>query len=142
MLENISAKVKNTKVFGVPIGDAILLLVGLGVSDALIPIVNKVAKLPIISGAGLAALVKIPAVEKVLGPTMSNVLSATSIAVGTDEQFAVRGKVESLLSSVTGVVPGLAPSTPVHTSGIPESISTPVVNNMSEQERRILATMS
>ena len=140
-LENISSKIKQTKIFGIPIGDSILLLIGLGVSDSLIPAVSRIIPIPqlsgILSGAAIGAVSKVPAVERLLGPTMANVISATAVAVGVDYQIGLKAEVQSLVSSVL----------PVKTSGVITggvSSAAPVSlgqADVSEQERRILETL-
>ena len=138
-LESISSRVKESKIFGIPIGDSLLLLIGLGINDALIPAVSRLIPIPQVSGllggAALGVVSKLPIVERFLGPTMANVISATAVAVGLDQQLAVRAKVQSLLSSVM----------PVKTAGIVTSEASQAVPvslgqaDVSEQERRILA---
>ena len=143
-LERISSRIQDVKVFNVPIGDAILLLAGLGINDALVPAISKFIPIPnlsaVIGGSAIGAISKLPAVERILGPTMSNVISATAVATGLDYQIGIRDKVRNLVSSITG-----GKTTTVSTGGISAIESSPAVSlgqaDISEQERRILATM-
>lgn len=139
MLEKLVGKIKDTKFAGVPIGDALLLLVGLGINDALVPTLTRLVKFPILSGASIAFLSKLPMSERFLGPTMANVISATAIAVGVEDTIALKARVQAFISSITGRI---APTAGAITSGA--SSNTPVSLgqvNISEQERRILETL-
>ncbi|OQX87768.1 MAG: hypothetical protein B6D55_02345 [Candidatus Omnitrophica bacterium 4484_70.2] len=137
MLERLTSTVKNLRIADIPVGDAILLLIGLGVNEAVIPTIARLIRLgnlPSVVGAGLGIVVKMPAVERFLGPTLANVLSATAIAEGIDQQFNVRARTESVLSKF---LPGVSTSG-IETSGI-EEVAKLGQAEVSEQERRIVS---
>ena len=140
-LERISSRIKETKIFGIPIGDSLLLLIGLGVNDALIPAVSKIIPIPQVSGllggTAIGIISKIPVVERLLGPTMANVISATAVATGVDYQIGLRSKVQSLVSSLMP-----ARTAGVLTSGTSQQPAPVSLGQaeVSEQERRILST--
>jgi len=138
-LERITSRVKETKVLGVPIGDAMLLLIGLGVSEAIVPVLTRFVKFPIISGAGIGVIAKLPAIERLLGPTAANVISATALATGLDHQIALRDKIQTIVSSIVGKISPVATSGAI-TSGVTQPISLGQAD-VSEQERRILETL-
>jgi len=140
-LENITAKVKAVKVAGIPLGDAILILFGLGLNDALIPVATRLVKMPIISGGAIAVLSKLPVIERFLGSTMANVISATAVATGVDQQIALRARIHSLVSSLVGRA---APTAGVSALAGPSKSSAPVSlgqAEVSEPERRILEAL-
>jgi len=140
MLERLTSTIKNLKIANIPVGDALLLLIGLGVNEAIIPTISRLIRLgnlPSVVGAGLGVVVKMPAVEKFLGPTLANVLSATAIAEGIDEQFNVRAKTEAVLSKF---LPGGVATAGVETSGI-EEVAKLGQAEVSEQERRIVSAI-
>jgi len=121
-LENITAKVKAVKVAGIPLGDAILILFGLGLNDALIPVATRLVKMPIISGGA---------------STLANVISATAVATGVDQQIALRARIHSLVTSLVGRA---APTAGVSALAGPSKSSAPVSlgqAEVSEPERRI-----
>ncbi len=138
MLERFTSTIKNLKIANIPVGDAILLLIGLGVNEAIVPTVARLIRLgnlPSVVGAGLGIIAKMPAVERFLGPTLANVLSATAIAEGIDEQFNVRAKTEAVLSKF---LPGGVATAGVETSGVEETAKLGQAE-VSEQERRIVS---
>ena len=139
-LERVASRVKETKIFGIPIGDSLLLLIGLGVNDALIPTISRIIPVPqlsgLLGGAAIGVISKLPIVERFLGSTMANVISATAVATGIDYQLGLRAKVQSLVSSIM----------PARTAGVITSgASTPQAVSLgqavSEQEKRILEAL-
>jgi hypothetical protein len=141
-IERGVSRIGEIKVMNIPVGQAILLLAGLGINDALVPVVTNFLKFPALSGAALSIVTKLPFVSRFLGPTLSDVLSATAITVGIDEQFAIRRRVKNLVSGLTSRV-GVRTSG-VELEGTPSTPSRVSLGQdfgpISEQERRILAT--
>ncbi len=141
-LERIASRVKETKIFGVPVGDALLLLIGLGVNEVLVPTLGSLIRLPnlpAVTGAGIGVIAKLPVVERFLGPTMGNVLSATALATGLDHQIGVKAKVQSLISRI---LPAGTATAGAITSGVSTSQAVSLGQaEVSEQERRILETL-
>jgi len=112
----------------------------LGVNEAIVPTVARLIRLsnlPSVVGAGLGIIAKMPAVERFLGPTLANVLSATAIAEGIDEQFNIRARAEATLSRL---LPGGVATAGVETSGVAEVAKLGQVE-ISEQERRIVSAI-
>jgi len=112
----------------------------LGINDALVPLLSAYLKVPALSGAILSVIASLPAVRRIVGPTLSDVLSATAIAVGLNEQFQIRERTQSFVSGILG---RLAPKT-AGTSELAGTESVSLGQNeslLTEQERRILATM-
>jgi len=149
-IEKALSRVGDVKVANIPIGQALLLLAGLGISDILVPIGSKFLKVPMLSGAVMSVLVKLPVVSRIIGRTLSDVLAATSIATGLDEQFAIRERARGLVgglvskigintagvrSRLAGVKTGAATAAPARVS-LGQDFGL-----MSEPERRILATL-
>lgn len=145
-VESLAAKVDRFEVAQIPVGKAALLLTGLGLNQALVPVLAGLLKgIPLsslISGGGLAVLARLGIVKRVIGPTMSNVLMATAIAVGVDQEVDLSGKVQALVSRI---IPGaVTAGVPATTAGV-EGSSTPTALGqapaLTEQERRILSSL-
>lgn len=139
-LERLSSRIGEIKVGNVAVGQSFLLLAGLGINDALVPLLSAYLKVPALSGAILSVIASLPAVRRIVGPTLSDVLSATAIAVGLNEQFQIRERTQSFVSGILG---RLAPKT-AGTSELAGTESVSLGQNeslLTEQERRILATM-
>lgn len=141
-LEKGVSKIGRIKVANIPLGQSILLLAGLGISEALITPVNTFLKMPVLSGAALSVIVKLPMVSRLIGPTLSDVLAATSIATGLDQQLLIRSRAKNLVS-------GLLSKVGVSTAGVELGAVRPAIKrvalgqdfgSVSEQERRILGT--
>ena len=145
IIEKGLSKVGKFEVVNIPVGQAVLLLAGLGLNDIMVPALTSFLKMPILSGAAISVISKLPVVEKFIGPTLSDVLAATAIATGIDEQFQLRNRTKSMVS---GLLSKVGVST-VATTGVntQAAVSTRGValgkdfGMMSEPERRILATM-
>lgn len=147
-LEKISEKIKNIKLAKIPLGEAILILLGLGVSDALIPATTRFVRSPIISGGLVAFLAKMPIVERFLGSTFANVLAATAAATGIEDQIALRGRTHAMVSGLVGrVAPMAGIVAPRATANMGSPAPAPVTTaslgqvDVSEQERRILSSL-
>lgn len=148
-LQRVSEKIKKIKLAGIPVGNALLLLVGLGLNDALVPAASKILKAPILAGAGIAFLAKIKIVEKFLGPTLADVLSATAIATGIEDQISLRGRTHALVASLVGKISptagisALKGTSASNSAAAPASPATTTLGqvDISEQESRILSTL-
>lgn len=139
-IERMSARIKDIKLAGVPVGDALLILVGLGINDALVPAATRLVRAPIISGGLIAFLSKLPMIERFIGPTLASVISATAVATGIEDQIALRGRTHAIVSSLVGrVAPiaGIAKTAGASPSPAPVSLGQVI----SEQERRILESL-
>jgi len=142
-VETMAAKVKAIEVMNVPLGTSALLLVGLGLNDIAIPAIGALTKLPPIAvGPAIAIVSQLPAVKKILGSTMAGVISATAVAMAIDQQLNIRGKTATLVSRLVGkILP------PTETAGLAGASAPATVGQiapeefMSEQERRVLATL-
>lgn len=149
-IENIASRIKGVKVAKIPIGQAALLLAGLGISDVLVGSISGITKMPgLISGPALAILLQLGAVKKLVGSTMADVLAATAVAVGIDQQIALREKTSALVGRI---VPGRAPLAGLKSrlSSAPRVVPSPKTSTalgqvpeelLSEQERRIISTL-
>lgn len=146
-IESLASRVEEFDVAQVPVGKSALLLTGLGLNEALVPVVSALLRgIPLsslISGGGLAFLARLGPVKRILGPTMSNVLMATAIAVGIDNEIDMTGKVRALVSSI---VPGAGAATsgvPAQTAGAESSpaVGLGQAEALTEQERRILSSL-
>ena len=150
-MERLVSRIKELQVAGIPVGNAILLLAGLGTSDVLVPILNRFINIPAVSGAAISAIVQLPMIRRLIGDSAAAVLSATSMAVGLEQQLQVRARAQQLASRILGTV-GLAGSPRISLSGSQETSSPSrsipsvrlgqQVQPMSEAERRALATMA
>ena len=141
-IEKGVSRVGKIKVANIPLGQSILLLAGLGISEALIPLLTPFLKIPALSGGALSVVVKLPMVSRLIGPTMSDVLSATSIAVGLDQTLQIRERAKGLVSGLVGRLG-------VKTAKVKGTLAGPAparvslgqdFGPVSEQERRILGT--
>ena len=141
-IEKGVSKIGKIKVANVPLGQSILLLAGLGISEALVPLLTPFLKVPALSGGALSVVVKLPIVSRLIGPTLSDVLSATSIAVGLDQTLNIRERAKGLVAGLVGRVG-------VKTAGVRAALAGPAparvslgqdFGSVSEQERRILGT--
>ena len=141
-IEKGVSKIGKIKVANVPLGQSILLLAGLGISEALVPLLTPFLKVPALSGGALSVVVKLPIVSRLIGPTLSDVLSATSIAVGLDQTLNIRERAKGLVAGLVGRVG-------VKTQGVRAALAGPAparvslgqdFGSVSEQERRILGT--
>jgi len=141
-IESGVSRIGKIKVANVPLGQSILLLAGLGISEALVPLLTPFLKIPALSGGALSVIVKLPMVSRIIGPTLSDVLSATSIAVGLDQTLRIRERAQSLVSGLVGRLG-------VKTAGVRAALAGPAparvslgqdFGAVSEQERRILGT--
>lgn len=141
-IEKGISRIGKIKVANVPVGQSILLLAGLGMSEALVPLLTPFLKIPALSGGALSVIVKLPMVSRLIGPTLSDVLSATSIAVGLDQTLNIRERAKGLVSGLVGRLG-------VKTAGARAALSGPAPERVSlgqdfgpvsEQERRILGT--
>jgi len=149
IIESTAARIKRIEVAKIPLGQAALLLAGLGISDVLVGSISGITRMPgVISGPALAVISQLSVVKKLIGSTMAGVLAATAVAVGIDQQIGLREKTSALVSRI---VPGraplaglksrlsaassAAPSRPSAVLGqVPEEL-------LSEQERRIISTL-
>ena len=140
-IESGVSRIGKIKVANVPLGQSILLLAGLGISEALIPLLTPFLKIPALSGGALSVVVKLPIVSRLIGPTLSDVLSATSIAVGLDQTLNIRERAKGLVSGLVGRV-GLKGARATALAGpAPARVSLGQdFGAVSEQERRILGT--
>jgi len=141
-IEKGVSRIGKIKVANVPLGQSILLLAGLGISEALVPLLTPFLKVPALSGGALSVVVKLPIVSRLIGPTLSDVLSATSIAVGLDQTLNIRARAQSFVAGLVGRVG-------VKTAGVKAALAGPAparvslgqdFGSVSEQERRILGT--
>jgi len=141
-IESGVSRIGKIKVANVPLGQSILLLAGLGISEALVPLLTPFLKIPALSGGALSVIVKLPMVSRIIGPTLSDVLSATSIAVGLDQTLRIRERAQGLVSGLVGRLG-------VKTAGARVALASPAparvslgqdFGAVSEQERRILGT--
>lgn len=142
-IEKGVSRIGDIKVAKIPLGQSILLLAGLGISEALLPPLTTFLKMPVLSGAALSIVVKLPMVSRLIGPTLSDVLAATSIATGLDQQLSIRARSKNLVSGLLGRVG-------VSTAGVElGAAARPAIKRValgqdfgpvSEQERRILGT--
>lgn len=141
-IENITGKVGDFKLMNIPLGQAMLLLAGLGLNDIMVPMLTNVLKMPILSGAAISVVTKLPIVENFIGPTLADVLAATAIATGIDEQIQLRSRTKNLVAGLIGKI-----GVPVATAGVnlgaaPRKVALGAdLGMVSEPERRILATM-
>ena len=95
--------------------------------------------MPILSGAAWSVIVKLPIVSRLIGPTLSDVLSATSVATGIDLQFKIRARAQGLVSGLVSKA-GLA-GVKTELAGQPARVSLGQdLGMLSEPERRLLAT--
>jgi len=142
VIEKGVSKIGKIKVANVPLGQSILLLAGLGISEALVPLLTPFLKVSALSGAALSVVVKLPMVSRLIGPTLSDVLSATSLAVGLDQTLNIRARAQSLVA-------GLVSKVGVSTAGVKTALAGTAPSrvslgqdfgSVSEQERRILGT--
>lgn len=132
-IEKGARTVGGFEVLNIPVGQAILLLAGLGINDVLVPVLSKFLKMPILSGAALSVISKLPVVENVIGKTLGDVLAATAIATGIDEQLAIRERTKAWVAT-------LVSKASVVTSGAPAAVSTGRDTGLlNEYERRVLS---
>lgn len=142
-IESGVSRIGKIKVANIPLGQSILLLAGLGISEALIPLLTPFLKVPALSGGALSVIVKLPMISRIIGPTLSDVLSATSIAVGLDQSLLIRERANRLVSGLVGKI-GVK-TAGIALRGTPTSSPARVslgqdFGPISEQERRILST--
>jgi len=145
-IERIAGKVGAFKVADVPVGQAALLLTGLGLSEGLLPLLTPMLKQPVLSGAALAVIARLPIVKRILGTTISDVLMATAMAVGLDQQINIRGRMQGYVASLVGrITPtaGISAKT-AGTGGAGKASPILGENNermLTEQERRMLSAL-
>ena len=141
-IESGVSRIGKIKVANIPLGQSILLLAGLGISEALVPLLTPYLKIPVLSGGALSVVAKLPIVSRLIGPTMSDVLSATSIAVGLDQTLRIRERAQGLVSGLVGKLGVRTKEVKAALAGpAPERVSLGQdFGPVSEQERRILGT--
>ena len=140
-IEKGVSRVGKIKVANIPLGQSILLLAGLGISEALVTPLNTFLKMPILSGAALSVVAKLPVVSRLIGPTLSDVLAATSIATGLDQQLQVRERSKNLVLGLLGKVGVKTAKAAALAGPAPARVSLGQdFGPVSEQERRILGT--
>ena len=143
-IESGVSRIGKIKVANVPLGQSILLLAGLGISEALVPLLTPLLKIPALSGAALSVVVKLPVVSRLIGHTMSDVLSATSVAVGLDQTLRIRERAQGLVSSLVGRIGVRTQGARAALSGASPAPARVSLGQdfgpVSEQERRILGT--
>ena len=140
-IEKGVSRVGKIKVANIPLGQSILLLAGLGISEALVTPLNTFLKMPILSGAALSVVAKLPVVSRLIGPTLSDVLAATSIATGLDQQLQVRERSKNLVLGLLGKVGVKTAGVAALAGPAPARVSLGQdFGPVSEQERRILGT--
>jgi len=139
-IERGVSRIGEIKVANIPIGQSILLLAGLGISDVLVPVGTRFLKMPILSGAAWSVIMKLPVVSRLIGPTLSDVLSATSVATGIDSQFQIRARAQGLVSGLVSRA-GLAGVAKAELAGPAARVSLGQdLGLLSEPERRMLST--
>lgn len=140
-IESGVSRIGRIKVANVPVGQSILLLAGLGVSEALVPLLTPFLKIPALSGGALSVIVKLPMVSRLIGPTLSDVLAATSIAVGLDQTLLIRDRAKNLVSGLVGRLGVKTAGVAALAGPAPARVSLGQdFGPVSEQERRILGT--
>ena len=139
MLEDIAKRVGAVELYKIPVGKAILLLAGLGISETLIPTASALTRLPpIATGPALAIVSQLPITKRFLGDTMATVIATTAVAIAVDQQLNIRGRTAALVASITGRLapaPTAGPAAPVAMGQVAPAAL------MSEQERRTMATL-
>ena len=151
VIESTVARIKRIEVAKIPLGQAALLLAGLGISDVLVGSITGITRLPaMLSGPVLAIVSQLGAVKKIIGSTMADVLAATAVAVSIDQTIGLRDRTKALVGRI---VPGGAPLAGLRSrlAGISTSAAAAARPSaslgqlpeelLSEQERRIISTL-
>lgn len=131
-----------TQIAGVPVGKGVAYDVGISTASALMSLIEALwPSLPSsLVGLLVAWLVKMNAVERFIGPELSELIAVGGVYVTSREMLQLEAMIKGLLSGVSGqTLKGLGQLTPAATAIMPVQTVAPVAPALSALERQLSA---
>lgn len=130
-----------TQIAGVPVGKGVAYDVGISTASALMSLIEALwPSLPSsLVGLLVAWLVKMNAVERFIGPELSELIAVGGVYVTSREMLQLEAMIKGLLSGVSGQTLGLGQLTPAATAITPVQTVAPEAPNLSALERQLSA---